>query len=279
VWVGAGLYHSLALRDNGTLFAWGLNSSGQTNIPGNITNTIAGAGGGSHNLALQADNTFSGWGFNFYGQATPPLSASNVVSFAAGGSHSLALLPSFEPVAFDQIVSGYPNLDLPITLLGALPNNTPLSYRVSSLPAVGALYQFTGGTRGAPIVAANTLVTDALGRIIFAPAANQAGSPPTTFNFEAGDGLSFSLPASVTVNIILPSAPTFDLTASGLTPDHAFQLAFTGAINAAYRVWASTNLTTWELLGPASSPAPGVFQFLDAAATNRPMRFYRATAP
>jgi alpha-tubulin suppressor-like RCC1 family protein len=279
VWVGAGLYHCLALRDNGTLIAWGLNSSGQTNIPGNLTNTIVGAGGGSHNLALQADDTFSGWGFNFYGQATPPLIATNVVSLAAGGSHSLALLSSFEPVAFDQTVAGYPNMDLPITLLGALPDNTSLSYRISSVPAVGALYQFTGGTRGAPIVAANTLVTDALGRIIFAPPADQAGSPHTAFNFQAGDGLIFSPPASVTVNIVLPSPPAFDLAASGLTTNHTFQLAFTGATNATYRVWASTNLVNWELLGPASAFAPGAFLFLDSTATNWPQRFYRATAP
>ena len=279
VWVGAGLYHSLALRADGTMIAWGLNSSGQTNIPAGLTNIIAVASGGSHNLAMLTNGVFAGWGYNFFGQATPPTSLSNVVNFAAGGSHSLALLPNHLPAAAGQIVAGYPNTDLLVTLNGSDADNDPLSYRISSLPTAGAVYQCSGGVRGAQIITVNSLITDPLRRIIFAPAADQAGSPHATSGFTASDSFAFSIPATVTVNIVLPSVPTLNATASTVTTNGAFQLAFTGATNAAYRVWASTNLVNWELLGTAAAPAPGQFLFLDTSATNRPQRFYRATAP
>jgi len=279
VWIGAGLYHSLALRRDGTLTAWGLNSSGQTNVPPGVTNTIASAAGGSHNLAMQSNGAVAGWGYNLFGQTTPPVSASNIVNFAAGGSHSLALLLSTEPVAFYQVVSGYPNVDLPIALVGTAPGNPPLTYRISSLPTAGSLYQSSGGTRSSLINAPGTVVSDPTARVIFAPAADQIGSPHANFTFVTSAGAIDSAAATVTINIVAPAAPTLDLATSRVMTNGAFQLAFSGTTNAAYRVWASTNLVNWELLGPAAAPAPGQFQFLDAGATNWPHRFYRASAP
>ena len=279
IWVGAGLYHNLALRSDGKMTAWGLNSSGQTNIPASATNIVAAAGGGSHNLAMQTNGALTGWGYNFFGQSTPPPSLSNVVNFAAGGSHSLALLPNRLPVAFDQSVAGYPNMDLLVTLAGSDADNDAVSYRISALPTAGAVYQYSGGSRGAQIVTANTSVADPLARIFFAPAADQAGSPHATFGFTAGDGFALSSLATVTVNIVLPVAPVLDTTASSITTNGAFRLIFTGATNAAYRVWASTNLFDWEHLGTASSLAPGQFLFFDTTATNHSRRFYRVTAP
>ncbi len=279
VWVGAGLYHSLGLRSDGAIVAWGLDSSGQTDIPANATNTSAVAGGGAHNLALQTHGTLSGWGYNFFGQATPPANLSNVVNLAAGGSHSLALRSNHLPVAFDQVVAGYPNTDLLVTLTGSDVDNDSLSYRVKSLPAVGSLFQFIGGSRGAQIVAPDTTLVDALGRILFTPAADQVASPHATFGFTTSDGFADSAPRTVTINILLPSAPILDSASSGVTTNGEFELAFTGATNARYRVWASTNLLNWELLGTAPSWSPGRFLFLDASSTNRPQRFYRATAP
>ena len=68
-----------------------------------------------------------------------------------------------------QTVSGYVNHDLAMTLSGSDPDGNPLSYYVSSLPAAGTLYQYSGGLRGSVINASNTLVSDAGGRVIFAP--------------------------------------------------------------------------------------------------------------
>ncbi len=182
-------------------------------------------------------------------------------------------------MALDQVAVGYPNKDVLITLQSSDGDNDPVTHRIRTVPTAGTLYQFLGGARGAAIVLPGTSVSDLLGRLIFAPEANQSGSPHAAFDFMASDGFGFSAPANVTANIILPSAPVLDLPASGVTNNQAFRLAFTGATNVAYRVWASTNLMNWELLGPATTSAPGQFLFLDLTATNWPQRFYRATAP
>jgi len=90
--IAAGGAHQLALQDDGTVLAWGVNTYGVTNVPAAATNIIAIAAGWSHNLALRADGTVIGWGLNTSGQATALSNAVNVVAIAAGGNQSLALL-------------------------------------------------------------------------------------------------------------------------------------------------------------------------------------------
>ena len=114
----AGRYHALALRADGTLWAWGWNSSGQlgstTNNGSNAANPtptqVPGTGytrvaaGTSHSLALRADGTLWAWGSNRSGQLgttsnvntsnanpTPTQVAGTYTEIAAGSNHSLAL--------------------------------------------------------------------------------------------------------------------------------------------------------------------------------------------
>jgi alpha-tubulin suppressor-like RCC1 family protein len=89
--VAGGVQHSLALLANGTVTAWGDNTYGQTNVPGSLTNVTAIAAGGFHNLALKADQTVTAWGYNNFGQTNVPAGLSNVVAVAAGYYHSVAL--------------------------------------------------------------------------------------------------------------------------------------------------------------------------------------------
>jgi len=89
--VAAGYYHSLALRSDGTVVAWGNNGSGQTNVPAGLSNVVAIAGGDSHSLALRSDGTVVAWGANYSDQTAVPAALSNVVAIASGPSHSLAL--------------------------------------------------------------------------------------------------------------------------------------------------------------------------------------------
>jgi hypothetical protein len=178
-------------------------------------------------------------------------------------------------------VPGYVNHDLPITLSGWDPDGNPLSYYVSSLPAAGTLYQYSGGVRGSLINVANTLVSDAGGKVIFAPGLNGAGNPYAAFNFTANNGFSGSTPAQVTANINLPLAPqlTNYFWMTGTNGSSSFVLNFGGSSNATYSVWSSTNLTQWQLMGTSAEPSPGQYEFFDMTATNWPERFYRISAP
>lgn len=89
--IAAGDYHSLALRRDGTVVAWGSNSNGQCDVPDGLSDVIAIAGGGDHSVALKEDGTVVAWGNNGNGQCTVPTGLSNVVAIAAGGSNSAAL--------------------------------------------------------------------------------------------------------------------------------------------------------------------------------------------
>ena len=58
-----------------------------------------------------------------------------------------------------------------------------------------------------------------------------------------------------------------------------FQIGFKGVTDLPYLIWSSTDLTNWSLIGPATQPAPGVFQFADRIATNSTARFYQIRVP
>ena len=112
--VAAGAWHSLALKSNGTVWAWGGNYSGQLgdgtltkrSLPVQVSGldgVVAVAAGGHHSLALKSDGTIWAWGGNYSGQLgddvftnrSLPVQVSGldgvVVALAAGGHHSLAL--------------------------------------------------------------------------------------------------------------------------------------------------------------------------------------------
>lgn len=111
--LSAGLYHSVALRENGTLWTWGRNNFGQL---GNGTSKSAStpqpihndatwrvvSAGDEYTAALRADGTLWTWGRNGFEQLgngtnrnsnSPQLIQPNVTwqTVAAGGAHTLAI--------------------------------------------------------------------------------------------------------------------------------------------------------------------------------------------
>jgi parallel beta-helix repeat protein len=118
--IAGGGSHTIALKNDGTVWAWGYNGSGQlgdgtnnnSNVPvqvkdpddlsGFLTGVTAIAGGGSHTIALKNDGTVWAWGNNDYGilgdgtntDSNVPVQVSNltdVIEIAAGGLHTIAL--------------------------------------------------------------------------------------------------------------------------------------------------------------------------------------------
>ena len=78
--IAAGANHSLAIMNDGTVWAWGFNGDGELGIGTNNLNVstptqsvglsgiTAIAGGDLHSVALKSDGTVWTWGFNFYGE-------------------------------------------------------------------------------------------------------------------------------------------------------------------------------------------------------------------
>jgi alpha-tubulin suppressor-like RCC1 family protein len=128
--ISAGGYHSLAVRSNGHVLAWGSDSDGQlgdgganSDAPTPVTVSGLGAGsgvasvigGGYHSLALRSDGSVLAWGFDGSGQlgdggadadqpapvAVSGLGAgSGVISLAGGVEQSLALRSDGSVVAW-----------------------------------------------------------------------------------------------------------------------------------------------------------------------------------
>src|SRR5205823_376760 len=94
--IAAGGYHSLAVKNDGIVVAWGDNSQNQCGAPPSLTGVVAVAGGGSHSLALKADGSVAAWGNAFSAQCDVP-ALSNAVAVAAGESHSIVLVDGLMP--------------------------------------------------------------------------------------------------------------------------------------------------------------------------------------
>lgn len=115
--VSGGENFSLALKADGTLWAWGYNNRGQlgigttanANTPtqvGTDQNWISIATGSRHSLAIKSDGTLWAWGYNYFGQLgngtisgfsesfpNPAQvgTATNWVSISSGYNHNLAI--------------------------------------------------------------------------------------------------------------------------------------------------------------------------------------------
>ena len=111
--IGDGFYHSVALRANGQVVAWGSDSLGQTSVPTDLTNAVAIAVGSQHNLALKSDGTVVAWGNPVATQV--PAQLSNVVAIAAGESDSLALRADGTVVAWGDDSYGQTNVPTDLT--------------------------------------------------------------------------------------------------------------------------------------------------------------------
>src|SRR3989344_1483851 len=111
--ISARYKHTIAIKSDGTLWAWGYNLYGQLgdgttsqrNSPvqiGTDNNWVSISAGGYHTIAIKSDGTLWAWGSNDYGQLgdgtmvdkTTPAQIgtdANWVSISAGDYHTIAL--------------------------------------------------------------------------------------------------------------------------------------------------------------------------------------------
>ena len=106
--IAAGTYHSVALKSDGTLAAWGDNSSGECNVPGG-NNYVAVAAGAYHSIALKSDGSLAAWGDNSLGECNVP-GGNDYVAVAVGDVHSVALKTDGTLVAWGINLDGQCNV-------------------------------------------------------------------------------------------------------------------------------------------------------------------------
>ncbi|MBI4719361.1 MAG: PKD domain-containing protein [Planctomycetes bacterium] len=113
VQVAAGGYHSLGLKADGSIVAWGDNQYGQSKVPASNTGFIGVAGGWDHSLGLKADGAIVAWGYNFWGQNNVPAPNDDFIAVAAGAGHSLGLKADGSIVAWGLNGDGQTNVPTP----------------------------------------------------------------------------------------------------------------------------------------------------------------------
>jgi alpha-tubulin suppressor-like RCC1 family protein len=152
--VAGGGFHSIALKNDSTVWAWGNNADGQlgngsdtgSNVPvkvSSLTGITAVASGYHHSIALRKDSTVWVWGYNSFGQlgngtdtsSKVPVQVSGltgVIAISGGGYFCLALKSDSTVWAWGSNGSGQ------------LGNGSPggfvkLAFQVPGLSGIGAI--------------------------------------------------------------------------------------------------------------------------------------------
>jgi hypothetical protein len=93
--IAAGSSHSVALKGDGKVVAWGNSSYGQANVPLGLSWVVALAPGGNESanqvIAVNTDGHLTAWAGSG-AQTNLPAGLTNVVAAAVGSAHSLALV-------------------------------------------------------------------------------------------------------------------------------------------------------------------------------------------
>ncbi len=116
--LAAGTFHSVGLKLNGQIVAWGRAVSGATAVPPPNADfvAVAGAGwgrGGVHSFGLKSDGRIVAWGDNSWRQSDVPVPNADFVSLAEIGTHALGLKADGRIIAWGYNSSGQTTVPAP----------------------------------------------------------------------------------------------------------------------------------------------------------------------
>ncbi|HIA85247.1 MAG TPA: T9SS type A sorting domain-containing protein [Candidatus Marinimicrobia bacterium] len=115
--------------------------------------------------------------------------------------------------AIPQTVSATEDTDVTITLTGADKDGDPLSYKITTLPANGYLFQTSDGTtKGDTIKSVPTTISGPVHRIIYLSAKDGNGDGHGNFGFKVNDGTADGNEAIVTINVNAVNDPPTPIT-------------------------------------------------------------------
>jgi len=115
--------------------------------------------------------------------------------------------------AIPQTVSATEDTDVTITLIGADKDGDPLTYKITTLPVNGNLFETSDGlTRGNTITSVPTTISDPGHRIIYISAKNGNGDGHGNFGFKVNDGTADGNEAIVTINVNAVNDPPTPIT-------------------------------------------------------------------
>jgi hypothetical protein len=288
--MAAGGFHSLALRTNGTVMAWGWNAFGQTNVPLGLSNVIAIAAGGSNSFALKRDGTIVAWGANGSGQTNVPDDLTNVVGISCGTAHDMALRNDGTLVVWGLNGNSQTNIPAGLTNIVSISAG---AYHSMAVINVGPITSLSQSMRQTNYTASTVVLTSkAFGAVPLSyqwqfngtniNGATNAWLILTNLPFSAAGCYSCIASNSfgaatnlITTLTVLRSTPWFNPVGGKLTSNgfglEVDRLSGHGIIV----IYASSNLVDWSPIFTNSSQV-GTIELVDPNATNVPTGFYRA---